>query len=107
MWRTPGWPSTSPRSPNTARSATRWASHSAHSGVRKPRSRTFPAIARARQTFTIGTADLDVAEVLGVPLGSPVAEVRRVFASADGTVIYLGEVTYRGDFISIDMDLRP
>jgi len=22
-------------------------------------------------------------------------------------VIYLGEVTYRGDFISIDMDLRP
>ena len=44
---------------------------------------------------------------LKVPLNSPVAEVRRVFTSADGTVIYLGEVTYRGDFVRIDMDLRP
>jgi GntR family transcriptional regulator len=40
-------------------------------------------------------------------LNSPVAEVRRVFTIADRTVIYLGEVTYRGDFIRIDMDLRP
>ena len=42
-----------------------------------------------------------------VVLNSPVAEVRRVFTATDGTVIYLGEVTYRGDFIRIDMDLRP
>lgn len=64
-------------------------------------------IARARQTFVIGTADLDIAGALGVPLGSPVAEVRRVFTSADGTVIYLAEVTYRGDFVRIEMDLVP
>ena len=66
-----------------------------------------PAIATARQTLTIGTADLDVARLLRVPLNSPVAEVRRVFTAPDKTVIYLGEVTYRGDFIRIDMDLRP
>ncbi|WGS18148.1 MULTISPECIES: GntR family transcriptional regulator [unclassified Bradyrhizobium] len=66
-----------------------------------------PEIARARQTLTIGTADLEVARLLKVPLNSPVAEVRRVFSSADHTVIYLGEVTYRGDFVRIDMDLRP
>ena len=66
-----------------------------------------PRIAHARQTLTIGTADLDVAKLLKIPLNSPVAEVRRVFTSADGTVIYLGEVTYRGDFVRIDMDLRP
>lgn len=66
-----------------------------------------PEIARARQTLTIGTADLEVARLLKVPLNSPVAEVRRVFSSADQTVIYLGEVTYRGDFVRIDMDLRP
>jgi GntR family transcriptional regulator len=66
-----------------------------------------PAIASARQTLTIGTADLDVARLLQIPLNSPVAEVRRVFTSADRTVIYLGEVTYRGDFVRIDMDLRP
>ena len=66
-----------------------------------------PTIASARQTLTIGTADLEVAKLLHVPLNSPVAEVRRVFTATDGTVIYLGEVTYRGDFIRIDMDLRP
>ena len=66
-----------------------------------------PAISTARQTLTIGAADLEVARLLQVPLNSPVAEVRRVFTAADGTVIYLGEVTYRGDFIRIDMDLRP
>src|SRR5436305_2176193 len=66
-----------------------------------------PAITSARQTLTIGTADLEVAKWLQVPLNSPVAEVRRVFTSADRTVIYLGEVIYRGDFIRIDMDLKP
>ena len=57
--------------------------------------------------MTIGSADLDLARLLGVPLNSPVAEVRRVFNSADGRVIYLGEVTYRGDFVRIEMDLKP
>jgi GntR family transcriptional regulator len=66
-----------------------------------------PAISSARQTLTIGTADLEAAKLLHIPLNSPVAEVRRVFTTADRTVIYLGEVTYRGDFIRIDMDLRP
>jgi GntR family transcriptional regulator len=66
-----------------------------------------PAIESARQTLTIGTADLEAAKLLHVPLNSPVAEVRRVFTTADRTVIYLGEVTYRGDFVRIDMDLRP
>jgi GntR family transcriptional regulator len=64
-------------------------------------------IATARQTLTIGTADLEVARLLKVPLNSPVAEVRRVFTTSDHGVIYLAEVTYRGDFIRFDMDLRP
>jgi GntR family transcriptional regulator len=68
---------------------------------------TDPAIKDARQTLTIATADIEVARLLQVPLNSPVAEVRRVFTSADRTVMYLGEVTYRGDFVRIEMDLRP
>ena len=64
-------------------------------------------VARARQTVTISTADVEVAEHLNVPLGSPVAQVRRIFAAADGTVLYMGEVTYRGDYIHFEMDLRP
>lgn len=66
-----------------------------------------PKIATARQTLTIGTADMETARHLGVQVNAPVAEVRRVFNAADGTVIYLGEVTYRGDFIHLEMDLKP
>ena len=66
-----------------------------------------PVISGARQTLTIGTADLEVAKWLRIPLNSPVAEVRRVFTTADRTVVYLAEVTYRGDFIRIEMDMRP
>lgn len=64
-------------------------------------------IARASQTIAIGTADMDVANHLGVKVNTPVAEVRRVCVAPDGTVIYLGEVTYRGDYIRLEMDLKP
>jgi GntR family transcriptional regulator len=66
-----------------------------------------PAIARARQTLTIGTAGLEAARHLGIASYAPVADVRRVFNGADGTVLYLGEVTYRGDFVHLEMDLKP
>ena len=66
-----------------------------------------PAVASARQVLTIGRADLEVAKLLDVPLNAPVAEVRRVFNDANGRVLYLGEVVYRGDFVRIEMDLKP
>lgn len=64
-------------------------------------------IASARQTLTISSADVGVAQQLGVPLNAPVAVVRRVFKAPDGTVLYLGEVVYRGDYIHFELDLRP
>ena len=64
-------------------------------------------IARARQTLVISSADVEVATLLAVPVNSPVAEVRRVCEDPRGTVIYLGEVTYRGDYIRLEMDLQP
>jgi GntR family transcriptional regulator len=64
-------------------------------------------IAGAHQVLTISSADLDVARLLEVPMNSPVAEVRRVFKDAAGTVIYLADVTYRGDAIRLEMDLQP
>ena len=64
-------------------------------------------IATARQTLTIATAEVEVATLLKIPVNAPVADVRRVFNAPDGTVIYLGEVTYRGDFIRLEMDLQP
>ena len=62
-------------------------------------------IGSARQILTIGTAGAGAAAVLNVAASAPVAEVRRVFCDPEGTVIYLGELTYRGDFIRVDMDL--
>jgi GntR family transcriptional regulator len=64
-------------------------------------------IARASQTLAIGSADVEVAEHLGIPVNTPVAEVRRICRAPDGTVLYLGEVTYRGDYIHLEMDLEP
>ena len=63
-------------------------------------------IAQARQTLAIAAADVEVAGHLGIGVNAPVAEVRRVFTGADGSVLYLGEVTYRGDYIHFEMDLR-
>lgn len=64
-------------------------------------------IATARQVLTISTADVEVATHLRINVNAPVAEVRRVFADAERRVIYLGEVTYRGDFVRMDIDLKP
>lgn len=64
-------------------------------------------IARARQTLAISAADVDVATHLDIAVNAPVAEVRRVCTGADGTVLYVGEVTYRGDYVHFEMDLKP
>lgn len=64
-------------------------------------------IAAARQTLEIGRADMEVAGHLSIPINAPVGEVRRVCTAPDGTVIYLGEVTYRGDYVRLEMDLKP
>ncbi|MDQ2779104.1 MAG: GntR family transcriptional regulator [Pseudomonadota bacterium] len=64
-------------------------------------------IASARQVLTISTADVEVARHLGINVNAPTAEVRRVFTDGERRVIYLGEVTYRGDFIHVEFDLKP
>jgi GntR family transcriptional regulator len=64
-------------------------------------------ISQARQVLTIGNADMDVARLLNMHAGDSVVEVRRVFTDRDGRVIYLGEVTYRGDSFRLEMDLEP
>jgi GntR family transcriptional regulator len=64
-------------------------------------------IAAARQTLTISTADVETSRLLGIPVNAAMAEVRRVMCSPDRTVIYLAEVSYRGDYIHLEMDLKP
>jgi len=63
-------------------------------------------IAQARQVLTIGTADVEIASLLEVPINTPVAEVRRYAIDTDGTLIYVGEGIYRGDSLRLEIDLR-
>ncbi len=63
-------------------------------------------IAHARQTMHISRADVEVAGLLDIPVGEPIADVRRVLVGPDDTVIYLAEVHYRGDHVHLDMDLK-
>jgi len=62
-------------------------------------------IARAHQTLTISTADVEVAEFLGIGLNAPVAEARCFVTDIHGVLIYLGEITYRGDCVQLNIEL--
>lgn len=63
--------------------------------------------ASARQTLTISKADPETARLLGIPVNTPMADVRRVLCAVDRTIAYVAEVSYRGDYIHLDMDLKP
>lgn len=63
-------------------------------------------IHRAKQTLRITSADIETSELMEIPLNAPVAEVRRIFLNPRNQVIYLGEITYRADFIDFEMDLK-
>jgi GntR family transcriptional regulator len=64
-------------------------------------------IARAHQTVVVGAADLDTAEHLGIALNAPTAEARCVVSDRDGVVIYVGEITYPGDYVKLNIELIP
>lgn len=64
-----------------------------------------PDIGKARQVLTIRTADMETANHLDIAVNAPVAEIRRVLSVENGMVIYFGELTYRGDFVRVDMNL--
>lgn len=65
-----------------------------------------PPIRQAQQTLTISAADAETATLLGIPVGAPVANMTRVFRTDADRVIYYAEVTYRGDAVRLEIDLR-
>jgi GntR family transcriptional regulator len=62
-------------------------------------------ISRAHQTLAIGAADMETARHLGIALNAPTAEARCVVADAAGVVIYVGEITYPGDCVHLNIEL--
>jgi GntR family transcriptional regulator len=62
-------------------------------------------ISRAHQTLEIGAADIEAARSLGIVLNAPTAEARCVVTDAKGVVIYVGQITYPGDCVRINIEL--
>jgi GntR family transcriptional regulator len=60
----------------------------------------------ARQTLTIGTADVETSDQLDVPLNAPIAIVHRSVVDRSGCLVFFGEGLYRGDMVRIDMKLK-
>jgi GntR family transcriptional regulator len=63
-------------------------------------------IVDARQTLTIGTADVEVAAALQLQLNAPVAHVHRVAVDARGTLVLVADGIYRGDVVRLDVKLK-
>jgi len=63
-------------------------------------------IADARQTLTIGTADMETAAALSMPLNAPVAFVHRRVVDRDGVAVLVADGIYRGDVVRFDVKLR-
>ncbi len=63
-------------------------------------------ISNMHQTISFTTADPETARLLDIVVNAPVGDVRRVITAADGTVLYVGEVKYRGDFVKLEMNME-
>jgi GntR family transcriptional regulator len=55
----------------------------------------------------VGSAELEISRLLNLQFNAPIVDVRRVFRDQKGVVLYMAEVTYRGDLIRLDMELKP
>ncbi|MGB6102841.1 MAG: GntR family transcriptional regulator [Pusillimonas sp.] len=64
-------------------------------------------IKQAHQTLSITSADAETAQLLGIPVGAPLANMVRVFQSDNDTIVYYAEVSYRGDAVRMEIDLKP
>jgi GntR family transcriptional regulator len=61
---------------------------------------------RAWQTLTIGVADVELAELLQMPLNAPIARVERMAVDHDGVILYSAQGIYRGDAVRMEADMR-
>jgi GntR family transcriptional regulator len=62
-------------------------------------------ISRAHQTVVVGAADIETAHRLEIALNAPTAEARCVVTDKAGVVIYVGEITYPGDYVRLNIEL--
>ena len=62
-------------------------------------------ITQAKQKVTVSRASSVIAQLLKIPIGEPVACVRRIASDKNGRMVYYAHVTYPGNKIEIDVDI--
>ncbi|UJQ94173.1 GntR family transcriptional regulator [Mariluticola halotolerans] len=63
-------------------------------------------IVDAQQTLTVGTADVETAEWLSMPINAPVAHVYRRAVDSNGIAVLIAQGTYVGKVVRFDVKLR-
>jgi len=63
-------------------------------------------IGSAEQTIIVGTADLEIANHLDVPINSPIVILTRSVFDKNGVLIYESTGHHRGDLVRVRMKLR-
>lgn len=63
-------------------------------------------IVDARQTITVGSADLWMANTLGVELNAPICFVDRSAVDQRGRLVLIAKGVYRGDIVRVDIKLK-
>lgn len=63
-------------------------------------------ITEARQTLTIGTADIETAALINLPLNAPVCHVTRSAVDQRGRLVLVSNGIYRGDIVRVDIKLK-
>jgi len=60
-------------------------------------------LTEVHQTITVGTADLETAEALEIPLNAPVVYCYRTAVDSKGRLVFVGDGVYRGDVVRLDV----
>jgi GntR family transcriptional regulator len=64
-------------------------------------------IKKAMQYVSIDVANAETAGLLAMPLGGPIAKVRRTITDNKGVVIYVADVLYKSNVVHLAMDISP
>lgn len=62
-------------------------------------------ILKAHQTYSVQTAERDIASVLRLSLSAPTVQCRCVLRNSKDVAIYVAEIVYRGDCLKLSVDL--
>lgn len=63
-------------------------------------------IGGARQTMEVSTADIEIADLLDIPLNAPVVIIDRTVFGEDETILLQTRGFYRADFVKLTITLR-